>query len=359
MHVGRMRWLPTTAAAALATGCLYTADINSPPRAEIDPIQPEVPHKGDMVRLSAFASWDPDDDALHFEWQATVCPDQCNGRVETGTQPTFEYVIESEDPIKVELIVTDPRGARDRTDVMILPVNQAPAVRVDATGTFNRKGHYTVGRAIRLDATASDPDDEPYTLDWSVFAPPGAGPDDFEFTVLTDTTRELVAWFPGRYDVEVTISDGDEHDDDTETVDIDPDLPPCIAATDPVAHPVGRYVVDRADGPRRFGALRVVDELDPFPLTPQAQSDQGVAAFAWSIRTPATGGVFVPIAGHALPEYWLDPAGFAPGDAIDLRVTALDREDRVLDCDVDDARCATEDDSPECWQWLTWGIEVR
>jgi hypothetical protein len=52
----------------------------------------------------------------------------------------------------------------------------------------------------------------------------------------------------------------------------------------------------------------------------------------------------------------VDPASYAPGDLLTLRVDVSDRVARTPTCDAADPVCSTSD---TCFQRLTWEVEIR
>ena len=92
----------------------------------------------------------------------------------------------------------------------------------------------------------------------------------------------------------------------------------------------------------------------PRPATDS--TDIGTARFAWAIAGPQTGGDLEPIAGATGADVVIDPAGYAPGDLLSLRVDVSDRVARTATCTADDPTCSTADG---CYQRLTWEVEVR
>jgi hypothetical protein len=135
------------------------------------------------------------------------------------------------------------------------------------------------------------------------------------------------------------------------------DTPPCIASTTPDAleGTGARYILRRADPPRRFAVLAVSDDLDPYPL-PQGSTDPllAQARFRWSVTAPD--GPLAQLPGYDLADYWFDPAAYAPGAIATVRVDVSDRVVRPAECTDDAPFCPT---TGACRQRLSWEVEIR
>jgi hypothetical protein len=159
--------------------------------------------------------------------------------------------------------------------------------------------------------------------------------------------QELVPDLAGAWLVEVTARDPVGA---TATVQralvVTADRPPCLAT---LAPPAGPLIFDRS---RRFAALFVDDDLDPFPA-----AGGGAARFSWSVLAPSRGPGRQPLGGGAGNAVDLDPAAFSLGEIVELRVEVADRIARTLPCPDGDAACSIEGNA--CTQRQTWRLEVR
>ncbi|RMH43099.1 MAG: hypothetical protein D6689_06155 [Deltaproteobacteria bacterium] len=354
------------AAAAAGAGCLYTDPINRPPVAEIAVVDAAAPlYVGSVLALSAHKSADPDGDPLRYEWAARYCDAQnrCDPApfaTQAAATPAFSATVGERRLIAVQLVVVDTHGAQAATSQFFAVVNRPPEVGLAAQGPGTASGGFTVGRRIALFATPTDYDDPPESLSvqWTLRPVAGSSPDRLRWERKSDVEYHLWPDATGLWEVQVDVSDGQATASATRALLVEPDRPPCIAATEPPAVADARYVVDRAAGPRRFAVLAVDDELDPYPLAPDdPDGDRGTATFRWWIAGPGTGGVRVERAGHALPAVEVDPVAYAPGDRIELRVEVADRIVRALPCDDAAPVCSIAADG--CVQRVTWEVEVR
>ncbi len=365
-YAGGVRPVAILIAAATAAGCIGFDDINQKPSAEInDPAAGADRFAGDTVTLDAFKSRDPDGDALRYEWRARSCDDaggvMCDLEhfdADTSRSGRFTFQIPEEDKrtVRVELDVFDIRGARATTQLVLAVGNREPTVSIQVQPA----GDVTVGRPVTFIAVGQDDDTaDELTYTWSLSPARGSVPENVEWTAVDDRTQHLRPDIAGLWRVEVEVNDGDGGTDSTEAaVLIVEDQPPCIETTDPAAVVGARYVVDRAEGPRRFAVGQVSDDLDPYPPPADgADAELGEADFHWFVASPDSGGAFAEVAGHGVADLTIDPAAYAPGDVIDLRVEVTDRVARTLPCDASQATCSIGGNA--CVQRVTWGVEIR
>lgn len=351
-------------------GCFYTTTINEPPRAEIR-IETLGPHyAGKPVAFSARSRDSEDGEDLRCTWTAESCEgDGCQRTVPIPTvSPAalscgelFEMVPPDKDhrSVLVRVVVTDQAGG-DSTASQILEVaNQVPTVEVQVrpAGTAD---HAVVNVPVRASVKVTDPDGDEVTLTWRLIKPRGGGVD-VELAPAPVEGDELGHVFTpdlaGLWMVEVTADDTFDQITGSGAAAVEEDSAPCIALTAPAAADDLRLVVRREDGPRAFAVLLVSDDLDPYP-GPAPAPGQSEPTFIWQIASPDTGGELVPVSGAVGPEIAIDPAAFAPGDLIDVRVEVSDRIERVLPCDVSSPSCSLDGD-PSCLQRSSWGVEIR
>src|SRR5262249_40166864 len=107
--------------------------------------------------------------------------------------------------------------------------------------------------------------------------------------------------------------------------------------------------------PTLFQVLVVDDDLDPYPSSP-ADPVLGTTQFTWSIVPP--GGSRQTLAGVTGAGVALDPASYASGDIVELRVDVQDRNHIAVNCPANQPSCSVISD-PTCTQRLTWEVEIR
>jgi len=359
------------ACSGLLAGCFYTGSLNERPRAEIEKVSPGPYHyPGDTVHLVARKSSDSEDsgDTLQATWSAYTCPspESCSPIGESmvlALDSEYLVTIPSHDPVQVQLIVRDRSGAESRDVETIEVGNRAPAITVQVRQGGQAPGlsdTYVVTVPLEVAVEVNDLDHDPTTVEWALMRPRESVPGEFTWRPLDESgmVYELVPDASGVWRVDITASDGLPEGTEVhmEQILVDEDQAPCIGITSPASPGGGRHVVRREDGPRSFTVLHVADDLDPSPRPAIDSPYVGTAVFAWSLAGPQTGGDLLPIAGASGPAVVIDPALYAPGDLLELRVDVSDRQVRPPTCGAGDPVCSTSD---SCFQRLTWGVEIR
>lgn len=359
--------------AVMGTGCFYTDTVNTEPHAQLQKETPGTLHQLDTVTFSAYTSDDPDGDRdqLIASWVAIQCEDAAGTRCPPGNElefftgsiyDRFEFQLLHKLPVLVVLRVRDRRNAFSEDSMLVEVENRDPALSLQVQG-YEYGGGYPLGTWVQIFATGADQDpDDTLTYEWTLYPPAGSVPENVRWEAVDDPDDEVYELEPdvdGLWSVEVRATDPDGGSA-TQTVPIlvQADAPPCISITDPVADPVGTYILDTGDDPRRFAVLTVSDDLDPFPSPDPDEVFLGESSFRWHIATPDTGGALVEIDGHAAADYFVDPNAFAPGDPVELRVEVADRIEREIPCAADQPTCSVIGD-PSCLQRVTWSIEIR
>jgi hypothetical protein len=352
-----VRWVVVIA--ALAPGCFYLDPINERPSAEIVRVDTSPLVRGRGTEVAATWS-DPNGDAVTLAWTVTGCLADgvtCNTPIVTGTTADLPFTVPAVAglaKVKVELAVTDSHGAAARPgQVLLLDVeDQPPTLGLQVHGRVWR-GAYPVGLPITVLASPSDPDLDATTVTWDPPYAPGTDPQRSAWTGDPHAlTRSFTPDVAGNWTVHATADDGLGGTGDASPLPpivVDDDRPPCLGTIDP-ALTSGTITLDQ---PRRLSVLVVDDDLDVYPPA----SGLGVAGFRWSIRAPETGGAWTPL-DTDLSNVVLDPAAYAPGDAIDVRVEITDAVVRTPPCDASSDTCSITGDAT-CDQRQTWHLEVR
>jgi hypothetical protein len=360
------------ASCGLLAGCFYTGPLNERPRAEIEKLTAGPYHyPGQTVELVARKSSDSEDrGALTATWSAYTCPspESCSPIGESmvlGLDDRYVVALpmQSHDPIRVQLVVRDSSGAESRDIETIEVGNRPPAITVQVRQGGQAPGltqSYVVTVPLEVAVAVTDQDGDPTTLEWSLIRPRESDAEVVEWEAVdeTGTTYMLRPDVAGVWRVDITASDGLPEGTEVhmEQILVDEDQPPCIGITSPASPGDGRHVIRREDGPRAFTVLHVADDLDPWPRPAIDSIYLGTTTFGWSLAGPQTGGDLEPIAGATGPEQVIDPALYAPGEILVLRVDVSDRVVRSPACDAEDPVCSTSD---TCFQRLTWEVEIR
>ncbi|MEH8197200.1 glycosyl hydrolase family 18 protein [Aeromonas allosaccharophila] len=154
------------------------------------------------VTLDGSASHDPENSALGYSWKQISGP---QAGLLDATQAKARVVLDAvaaDINLVFELTVTDDHNLTARDQVVVTnkapQVNLAPVVSVPATASVE------AGKQVTIKATASDPNGDPLTYQWSV--PAG-------ITATGQNSATLVVTGPSvtsdtGYDLSVTVSDG-------------------------------------------------------------------------------------------------------------------------------------------------------
>jgi hypothetical protein len=362
---------------ALVTGCLYTDPINQRPSiAIVQDSSAQLMRGGELV-LHALPM-DPDGDPVFVSWRFYACTDAttpagCDqapfalaatqmvdlkttpvNRLDNGGAP-----VES---LRVILDAQDIHGAVAKpSQELVVPVGDAaPTLELSDDGRYG----FVTGTPVAVYAKVGDPDDDPAkaTVSWQVIAPAGGTFTLADLAVMpdpNDTThvqygKTLVPTGIGAWDVRVVATDpaGVSTMAD-QPITVVADHPPCLDSYAPLTAPVGQALP--MPDPTLFQVLVVGDDLDPYPPI-VGDAVYGTPTFSWSLLPPgATTRQPLSVIGNSVA---LDPANYAPGDVLELRVEIADRQHTPINCADAAPTCSVISD-PTCIQRLTWRVEVQ
>ena len=388
MHRSSLSVLVGLATCLVFTGCFFTQPINDQPEAEIQKVGTGPHFRGDVIVFSARKSRDAEGDALLVAWRARTCFSGGNGcdapafQELTGVSPSTNFEVQvplfrviggepSDLPttlLSVELTVVDRRGARKEAQVFVDILNHEPKIVLQPQGLPAPSDRFfPIGIPVDVVAVVCDPDSDPLTVDWQLRPPGGSQVSEGQIIPAPDQdgchveVYKIVPDLAGVWRVDASADDRVVQAPimASESISVQPDGPPCIAPTDPpfvASNADARYILDRADGPRRFAVLGVTDDLDTYPPPDPGDPYRGAASFRWFISSPDTGGQRTEIIGHDVADYTIDASAFAPGDRLSLQVEVTDRVARTQ-CDPALRFCALQ--GPPCYQRITWEAEIR
>jgi hypothetical protein len=362
----------------LGSGCFYPDRINQRPSADIVQDSSNPVTRGSIVDLHADTD-DPDGDHVSVRWRVYACTD---ATVPAGCDP-MPYLQWSDPQVQVPvkstrddgtpvqslrviLEATDSLGAtaQPSQELLLAVVDAAPDLTVSSNSHYHAVGttDSVVGMPIALYAQATDPDpgDTPdkLTVDFAVVQQPVGSTFTLTDLVLSDASQHgklLVPSMVGEWQVDVTAKDPLQHATmKSLPLKIVDDSPPCLESRTPLDPPPGQSLP--IHDPTLFQVLVVDDDLDPYPPVPNDPL-MGTTRFSWSLLLPGgTTRVPLSVIGNSVA---LDPASYAPGDVIELRVEIFDREATPIPCNDAMTTCAVNATMPSCMQRLTWRVEVQ
>lgn len=365
------RLLASIAAVLGTAGCFYTDPINQRPSIAIDGLGDEV-YRGDTVKLTETHD-DPEGNLVRFTWRAYACTDGAGG-ADCDVEPFYTEVLNHAElvvplnregglpvrNVRVVLEAKDELGATAKPpqELVIVVLDRPPGLELERAGTFVM----TPGRAVTLYATVSDADDGAASLGkptWEVFAPAQVpytlmdlGLDRPERPETKTYAKLFTPTASGDWEVRVTATDPlGKSTTKSLMFTVVPPPPPCIAQAAPIVPPGGAALP--VTQPTLFRVPVVIDDLDVFP----AQAGLGQTRFEWLFQGPSAGAPTV-VSGATASSFNFDPAGYTPGDIVEVRVQIYDRQNTPVNCPVTDPTCSVIS-QPTCIQRQTWRVEVR
>jgi hypothetical protein len=174
---------------------------NHPPTANAGPDQTK--HVGTLVTLDGSGSSDPDGDALTYSWEFIAWPGDSQPLLSdpTAVSPTFTPNQTGE--YRLQLIVTDSKGAASAPDEVIISTTNSAPVAVAGPDQSILKLH----QPVQLDGSQStDADNDPLTFCWEFEVIP-----DGSTAVLTGANTPTPTFTPDRYGtyvVRLVVNDG-------------------------------------------------------------------------------------------------------------------------------------------------------
>ncbi len=356
---------------ALVGGCFYSGDLNDRPSAEIQRLTTGVPLRGDSVQFQAVVV-DPGDQ-VDVHWRVDACggePAVCDVGIAFGEPDvlTIAVVVPNDvgsgaerrptERLVVHLDVVDSHGAvaRPSQEDVVEVGNRPPTLVVQRRGR-ELASAFPEDAPIFVAARAADPEGDPVDVECTPFPARGAVPGDWSFLQVADPPTgghewRLVPDVPGAWLVRCIARDPLAETMVDLPITVVADRPPCLGATDPAPAPGATLVLDQA---RRFSVLVVDDDLDVYPAPAPDDLFLGAAGFRWSVR-PVGAPTFTEVDAD-VGAIELDPARYAPGDKLEVRVEIDDRRRRDVGCPVDEPTCSLTLDT--CLQRQTWRVEVR
>ena len=362
------------ASLALA-GCFYIDPINQRPSLDINQEVVGPVFREQNVAFTAIVV-DPDDHGVDLQWRAYLCTDattsaDCDADpAMSGIGGRFEFTVPrvrldmttAVQGMRIVLNGIDDHGATakpaDQLELAVL--DRSPTLEeLRDVSIYDEPGPtYVVGMPIELYAKYTDGDDglDDLEVDWKVFAPAQVPIDLTDKPVpQPDTTKRQVGkilrpQITGQWIVEVTITDPVRNSvKKSVTLTVVDDRAPCISVASPAVPPMGSKLP--VTEPTLFQVPIVSDDLDSYPR--EGLGEFGETKFIWSILVPGNSRQI--ISGATGSSTLFDPAVYAPGTEIELRVEIFDRKQTPISCADGSQTCGPA----TCIQRQTWRVEAR
>jgi hypothetical protein len=318
-------------------GCiLFTDPINSKPMVSID--QPtETIFRGGTVMITASVS-DPDGDPVRLEWSTSQ--DACKPTLLLSDRPPTIYQSPPGDPtfkllfmpgdastVCVWVLATDPHGATafDAKTVSSEDLPPAAMITVLEPTTTAPSGLYELYSTFHLSAArSSDPDgDAIMSPTWQLVGMPSAAMPHLARCPSATPTDFLecldVGGTAGKYEIELTVSDGMMVGSTTTILMVDDDHPACVSKTDP-SQAASPLILDPSES-KTLTVTEILDDGSPLP-TP-VEGTHTPPTFAWTVSR--NGAAPTPIAGYEGVNALTLPADtYATSDEVVVEVTISD-----------------------------------
>ncbi|MEQ6204731.1 collagen-binding domain-containing protein [Sulfitobacter sp. HNIBRBA2951] len=156
---------------------------------------------GETATLDGSASFDPDGDALSFEWVLVSAPQDSVAILASSDQPIMSFVPDRRGDYVFSLVVSDGLLDSPAATWTLTAPNRAPVAALTGSAEIDLNAE-----EIYSAAASSDPDNDPLTFSYAILAQP-AGADPF-LSDLGNAQVGFIADLAGDYTLEVTVSDG-------------------------------------------------------------------------------------------------------------------------------------------------------
>lgn len=156
----------------------------------------------DEVQLDGLGSYDPDGDALSFEWTLIDQPTGSAAQLLNANRPTASFYADRAGVYLAELAVSDASAvATDTVEIVVDAPNEGPVANAGPDQSVD------VGVRVVLNGSASyDPDGDPLDFAWTLVSAPGgsAAALDAPYSALPGFTADTA----GLYVFDVVVTDG-------------------------------------------------------------------------------------------------------------------------------------------------------
>ncbi len=209
---------------------IFAFNPNAPPVADAGPDQ--TVELNETVTLDGSNSSDPDGDSLTYEWEFLETPAGSSATLTDPGQVMASFVADADGLFRVKLTVNDSLASdTDTVDITVEP-NLPPVADAGPDREVD------INEQVVLDGSnSSDPENDTLTYAWNLLERPAGSnasitdPDNVQALIIPDQ--------PGRYVIELAVSD--EFNSDSDTVVLTT-APPRIDSIDPTEGQFGTEV---------------------------------------------------------------------------------------------------------------------
>lgn len=187
-----------------------SVDPSTPAPSTPDPNEPPLAFAGEdllgvvaqEIELDGSGSYDPDGDALEFDWTMTSRPVGSSATLINASRTNPSFYADREGAYVITLAVSDGLDvATDQVQVLVEAPNEGPVANSGPDQTVDK------GDRVVLNGSASyDPDGDPLDFAWTLVSVPGGS------AAALDTDDAALSQFvadqPGVYVAELVVSDG-------------------------------------------------------------------------------------------------------------------------------------------------------
>ncbi|MEQ1505195.1 MAG: PKD domain-containing protein [Myxococcota bacterium] len=154
------------------------------------------------IELDGTASYDPDGDAIQFDWAFVAVPAGSAAIVINESRPSASFYADRVGVYRLELAVSDDlSAAADEVEVVVSAPNEGPVANAGPDQTVD------VGEQVVLNGSSSyDPDADPLTFAWTMVTVPGGSSAAIgqPNTALPQFTADVA----GVYVIDLVVDDG-------------------------------------------------------------------------------------------------------------------------------------------------------
>ena len=173
--------------------------VNSTPIADAGTDQ-SITVIGTEVKLDGTQSYDPDGDAITYQWKFTSKPDKSEAVLKNADTATPTFVADKQGNYKLKLMVSDNQYHSSSNNVTISSENISPVANAGASKSVR------IGDIVTLEGEGTDANGDDLTYRWVLASTPEGS--NAKITNPTVRTTSFVPDIAGTYVVQLFVNDG-------------------------------------------------------------------------------------------------------------------------------------------------------